>query len=210
MIWKTRLHTRRWLQWASNNKTWNLMFFSPLAAVRKKYAVCLLVSTPNTLILFLTSLYITGKNPKNNSLWVTQITWSHQMPFFPLKNLRVNKILIAVIIPWKSLREPSYLYYLEKQQILALENLDGGVSPCLRSLALVSSRSDSRIPVAVSPPRLPGAGPGSPRLRPPVRTARSIPGARSRNVLLLCYWTLIKVRRLFMVRSSKWHLVFWR
>lgn len=69
------------------------------------------------------------------------------MAFFPLNNLRVNKILISVITSWKSLRELSYLHYLEKQQILALENLEGGVSPCLWSLAfLCPHRAIPRFP----------------------------------------------------------------
>lgn len=68
------------------------------------------------------------------------------MAFFPLKSLRVNKILISVIMPWKSLREPSYLHYLEKQQLLALENVEGGVSPCCWSWVLVLPVPTERFP----------------------------------------------------------------
>lgn len=143
------------------------------------------------------------------------------MAFFPLNNLRVHKILIT---SWKSLREPSYLHYLEKQQILALENREGGVSPCLWSLAFLCPQG--------AIPGLPGPCPslfslqrglgrvlllllaGLARLGracpcEQLAAFRGQPWPRSRNVLLLCYWALIKVRRLFMVRSSKWHLVFW-
>lgn len=133
-----------------------------------------------------------------------------------------------MITSWKSLREPIYLHYLEEQEILALENLEGGASPCLWSLASLCPHG--------AIPRFPGPCPslfslqqglgcgwvlvlvvavaGLARLScaclcEQLAAFRGQPWPRSRNVLLLCYWALIKVRRLFMVKSSKWHLVFW-
>lgn len=104
------------------------------------------------------------------------------MAFLPLNNLRVNEIPISVIIPWKQLREPSYLHYLEKQEILAAENLGGGVSRCLWSLSLLRPHGAvpscrSRVPRCFPWRGRLGLGAGSRRLRLPVRTARSIPRA---------------------------------